>query len=287
MIGATTGVIGAYLPDAAAREIFARRSRVDRRRRLRTRAAARCSRDGGYRVSGRWPFASGCQHCSWLLGGCLSSTATASRAARRRHARRAHDDLPRRPGAHHRHLERLGPARHRQPRHRGRATCSCRATRSVVVLDATRRSAAGRCTPSRCSACSRSASPRSRSASPARAIDEFIALAGSEDADRQPPAARRALGDPDAGRAGGGAGSAPARALRPRDRARGLGRRARADADRRSSSAPGCASPRPHGGARGGARRRPDVRRPAAAPRSTPTARCSAASATSTSRRST
>jgi alkylation response protein AidB-like acyl-CoA dehydrogenase len=27
--------------------------------------------DGGYRVSGRWGFASGCLHCDWLFGNCL------------------------------------------------------------------------------------------------------------------------------------------------------------------------------------------------------------------------
>lgn len=27
--------------------------------------------DGGYRVSGRWAFASGCQHASWLFGNCI------------------------------------------------------------------------------------------------------------------------------------------------------------------------------------------------------------------------
>ena len=27
--------------------------------------------DGGYHVNGRWAFASGCQHCSWLIGTCV------------------------------------------------------------------------------------------------------------------------------------------------------------------------------------------------------------------------
>ena len=29
--------------------------------------------DGGYRVSGRWAFASGCQDCQWLFGNCMEA----------------------------------------------------------------------------------------------------------------------------------------------------------------------------------------------------------------------
>ena len=70
MIGATTGVIGAYLPDAAAREIFATDPDIVTGGVFHPRGRAVLT-DGGYRVSGRWPLASGCQHCSWLLGGCV------------------------------------------------------------------------------------------------------------------------------------------------------------------------------------------------------------------------
>jgi alkylation response protein AidB-like acyl-CoA dehydrogenase len=67
-IGSTSSVLAGYLEPEVAREIFTG-----------ARAIAggvfaprgQAIREGeGYRVSGRWSFASGCQHCSWLMGGC-------------------------------------------------------------------------------------------------------------------------------------------------------------------------------------------------------------------------
>ena len=70
MIGATTGVLAASLPDAFAREIYGANPSV-----ITGGAAAPLGRaratDGGHSVTGRWPFGSGCQHSEWLVGGTL------------------------------------------------------------------------------------------------------------------------------------------------------------------------------------------------------------------------
>jgi indole-3-acetate monooxygenase len=69
-VGATSGLLTGYLPEESARAIhtgpatmiagvFAPRGRAT-------------AEAGGYRVSGRWPFASGCRHADWLMGGCIA-----------------------------------------------------------------------------------------------------------------------------------------------------------------------------------------------------------------------
>jgi alkylation response protein AidB-like acyl-CoA dehydrogenase len=69
MIGATSGVASAYLAPDAAREIYGTPGSIT------GGAYAPLGRaivvDGGYRVTGRWPFASGCEHCTWLMGGSV------------------------------------------------------------------------------------------------------------------------------------------------------------------------------------------------------------------------
>jgi alkylation response protein AidB-like acyl-CoA dehydrogenase len=69
MIGATTGLVSAFLPDDAAREIYGPDDAITGGV-VAPRGKATVV-DGGYRVSGRWAFVSGCQHCAWLTGGCL------------------------------------------------------------------------------------------------------------------------------------------------------------------------------------------------------------------------
>src|SRR5271170_1699203 len=68
-IGGEYGIFGGYLPAEAAREIYGSDPHV------RTAGAFRpfgnaVVVDDGYRVTGRWPLGSGCQHSSWIVGGC-------------------------------------------------------------------------------------------------------------------------------------------------------------------------------------------------------------------------
>lgn len=69
-IAATTAVLGAYLPREAASLIWGTDPRLATGGAFHPHGRAEKT-DEGWRVSGRWPFASGCEHCSWLLGGAL------------------------------------------------------------------------------------------------------------------------------------------------------------------------------------------------------------------------
>ncbi|TML98754.1 MAG: hypothetical protein E6G10_21890 [Actinobacteria bacterium] len=68
-IGATSGLLAAYLPVERAREVFAEPSAIAGG--VFAPRGRAVPADGGFRVSGRWPFASGCEHCDWLMGGCV------------------------------------------------------------------------------------------------------------------------------------------------------------------------------------------------------------------------
>jgi alkylation response protein AidB-like acyl-CoA dehydrogenase len=67
MIAGTGGMFSAYLPPSAGREIYGDPLAIS------AGALAPKGRavpaDGGYRLTGRWPLASGCQHAGWLAGG--------------------------------------------------------------------------------------------------------------------------------------------------------------------------------------------------------------------------
>jgi alkylation response protein AidB-like acyl-CoA dehydrogenase len=66
----TAGMVGAYIPEEAAREIYGSpTSVVGGVFAPRGRAIAE---GDGYRITGRWPFSSGVDHCDWLLGGCIA-----------------------------------------------------------------------------------------------------------------------------------------------------------------------------------------------------------------------
>jgi alkylation response protein AidB-like acyl-CoA dehydrogenase len=68
-IGGSDGLVGAYLAHQTAEEMFGRDPRVVLAGSVAPAGTATVV-DGGYRVSGRWPYASGSQYCTWLFGVC-------------------------------------------------------------------------------------------------------------------------------------------------------------------------------------------------------------------------
>jgi len=68
MIGCDGGYFTAFLDQRVAREMYPD-VRVSTASALSLTGKAMTVR-GGYKVSGRWPFSSGCQHGAWLVGGC-------------------------------------------------------------------------------------------------------------------------------------------------------------------------------------------------------------------------
>jgi alkylation response protein AidB-like acyl-CoA dehydrogenase len=68
-IGGEYGAFGGYLSADAAREIYGSDPLVGTAGALRPMGNAVVV-EGGYRVTGRWPLGSGCQHSSWIVGGC-------------------------------------------------------------------------------------------------------------------------------------------------------------------------------------------------------------------------
>ncbi len=69
MIGATASLVSIYLGDAEAREIFGPADAVACGVFAPTGRATPA--EGGYRVTGRWAFASGCQNAGWRMGGTV------------------------------------------------------------------------------------------------------------------------------------------------------------------------------------------------------------------------
>ncbi|MDB5212099.1 MAG: hypothetical protein JWO86_26 [Myxococcaceae bacterium] len=69
MVGATSGLMSVHLDEAVAREVYAPDDAIT------CGVFAPMGRatptEDGYRVSGRWPFASGCEHSAWRMGGTM------------------------------------------------------------------------------------------------------------------------------------------------------------------------------------------------------------------------
>ncbi|WP_338870136.1 acyl-CoA dehydrogenase family protein [Myxococcus stipitatus] len=69
MIGSGTGLSTAWLPESVGREVCASPEVIIGGVAAPLGRAERV--EGGYRVTGRWPWASGGHHCHWLVGGAV------------------------------------------------------------------------------------------------------------------------------------------------------------------------------------------------------------------------
>jgi alkylation response protein AidB-like acyl-CoA dehydrogenase len=69
MTGATTSLMSAYLEPSSAETIWSRQTLITAG--VFAPQGRAVPVDGGYRLSGRWHFASGCDNAAWLMGGAL------------------------------------------------------------------------------------------------------------------------------------------------------------------------------------------------------------------------
>lgn len=70
MIGATSGIVSAYLPEEIAVSIYTADPRAVTGGALAPTGTATVV-PGGFRVNGRWSFGSGIEHCQWLIAACV------------------------------------------------------------------------------------------------------------------------------------------------------------------------------------------------------------------------
>jgi alkylation response protein AidB-like acyl-CoA dehydrogenase len=68
MIGSDSGFFSSFLKPEVAKEMYPDPDTISAAALSQTGKAVKV--EGGYLVSGRWPFASGCQHSEWLISGC-------------------------------------------------------------------------------------------------------------------------------------------------------------------------------------------------------------------------
>jgi len=71
MIGATSGLMSLHLDDELAREVYEPDHAITCG--VFAPMGRAVATEGGYKVSGRWSFASGCEHSQWRMGGTMVS----------------------------------------------------------------------------------------------------------------------------------------------------------------------------------------------------------------------